>query len=123
MDPAIDTVEFDKLDGDACELVEKYQAEAKRIVRQGCYLVADPKSAGGIQKMIEGNCMLSDSSESDGVCLIVYNVNTSGEAITNPSNRIPPLRTHFKTCLQGVLQTRVVKSSVHKKDVLTTTNR
>ena len=96
----------EQLEGEALETVEKYKREATRIVRSGCALHAEPKGSGAIAKLLDVNPAFAMKPDDPQIVLVVYNVNTSGEAITNPSTRVPPLRAHFKKCMAGFMETR-----------------
>jgi hypothetical protein len=107
---------IEQLEGEALETVEKYKREATRIVRSGCALHAEPKGSGAIAKLLEVNPAFAMKPDDPQIVLVVYNVNTSGEAITNPSTRVPPLRAHFKKCMAGFMETRKNGPCVCKTD-------
>jgi hypothetical protein len=107
---------IEKLEGEALETVEKYKREATRIVRSGCALHAEPKGSGAIAKLLELNPAFAMKPDDPQIVLVVYNVNTSGEAITNPSTRVPPLRAHYKKCMAGFMETRNNAPGVCKTD-------
>ena len=82
------------------EQLAKWRTEAKRLV-QGVRIVPEPPSPAGIKAELEKQKISGDSKRN--LDLVFYDVCVSGECITNPKTRKPPLRPHYAKMISGVL--------------------
>jgi hypothetical protein len=58
-----------------------------------------------------------DDNPTDRIVLFVYDLKLSGESVTNPQTRKPPLRPHFKKMIGGAIASRKSETELNKRDV------
>ena len=89
------------------EELERYQKEAAHVV-QTLKLVETPSSvtamAKEVRSMIDAQPATQGKDAPDKITLVMYNAVLSGESITNPRTRKPPLRQHYHMLMEGVLR-------------------
>lgn len=80
--------------------VAGHKAEAFRLVKQ-LDMIVEPTSSTGIQNHILNSS--KNVAASDGYTVVFYDTSCSGEAITNPSTRKPPLRNHYNKHMDAIV--------------------
>ena len=97
-----------RLSVEQAKKLQSFKALADRYVRQQVKLVVEPSSYAGVADVIKhslaGQAPATDAQ--DKKVLFFYDVKLSGESVTYPQIRKPPLRGHYKKMMQGVLESR-----------------
>ncbi len=96
--------------------VMKYKRRCNRIVRAAVQLVPKPKTVTAMSKLIRES-PASSVEDKDKVVINIYASALSGECVTNPSTRKPPLRQHYKDCIQAMLESRTDPRELHAQDI------
>ncbi len=100
----------DKLDAQGKATYKRIQLHANRLVGAMTKLEEEPKTQDGLTSIIRegmartrmGN--LSNEDDTRAVNLFFYTMGASGEAITNPSTRQPPMRAHYSKMLSAAVE-------------------
>jgi hypothetical protein len=109
---------LEKLDADDLQKVDGFKVLADRTIRQQVKLVLEPDSPALVAAAISDSVAGRATDEStDKKVIFVYDVKLSGESVTYPQIRRPPLRGHFKKMIQGFLDSRQVKDELHGNDI------
>jgi len=120
-DPVIVVENHQKLSADDVDQVTRFKDMAKRMVRQHARFVVEPDSVKRIAEEINLQKPFQeivDDSPADRIVLFVYDLKLSGESVTNPQTRKPPLRPHFKKMIGGAIASRKSETELNKRDVL-----
>ena len=80
--------------------VADHKVEASRLVKQ-LDMIVEPIATGAIQGHILNSS--KNLAASDGYTVVFYDTGCSGEAITNPSTRKPPLRNHYNKHMDAIV--------------------
>lgn len=81
----------------------KFQAEAVRL-SQTLRFVTEPKSAAQVADEIrQSEPEQGDGADAQKWTVVLYDTPVSGESITNPRTRKPPLRAHYTKMMRGVV--------------------
>jgi hypothetical protein len=100
-----------KLDTDKRQQLRYWHEQADRKVRQQVKLVVEPSSLNQVRDSVKDSVPGQFPVAGAGkTVLIVYDVKLSGESITYPQVRKPPLRSHYKKMMQGTMLARSVGS-------------
>lgn len=96
-----------KLDSDKRRQLRYWHEQADRRVRQQVKLVVEPSSLNQVRDSVKDSVAGQFPAAGAGkTVLIVYDVKLSGESITYPQVRKPPLRSHYKKMMQGAMLAR-----------------
>ena len=109
-----------KLSADDVEQVKRFKDMAARMIRQQARFVVEPDSAKRVAEEINTTKPfqeIKDDAPIDRIVLFVYDLKTSGESVTNPQTRKPPLRPHFKKMIGGAIASRASETELNKRDV------
>ena len=100
-----------KLDVDKRQQLRYWHEQADRKVRQQVKLVVEPSSLNQVRDAVKDSVAGQFPAPGAGkTVLIAYDVKLSGESITYPQVRKPPLRSHYKKMMQGTMLARSVGS-------------
>ena len=119
-DPVIVVENHQKLSADDVDQVKRFKDMAARMVRQHARFVVEPDSVKRIAEEINLQKPFQeivDDSPADRIVLFVYDLKLSGESVTNPQTRKPPLRPHFKKMIGGAIASRKSETELNKRDV------
>ena len=98
----------DNVDADAAQELAKYKEYAEMLA-SGLKFVPEKKNATELGKELgEWITYMNQSMEDDAakkkLIVVWYNTVMSGESITNPKTRKPPLRLHYQMFMAGVMK-------------------
>jgi hypothetical protein len=113
-------VGLEKISDEHRASLRKFRDLADRTIRQQVKLVVEPASQDAIAAEIMSGQLgrqLPDDAPKDSLVIFVYDSKVSGEAVTNPQTRKPPLRPHFKKCMAGALTSRKPVDQLSPHDV------
>jgi hypothetical protein len=116
----IGEVGLDRISDEHRASLRKFRDLADRTIRQQVKLVVEPTSQDAIAAEIMSGQIgrqLPDEAPKDNLVIFVYDSKVSGEAVTNPQTRKPPLRPHFKKCMAGALTSRKPVDQLDPHDV------
>ena len=103
------------------EEVQRFKKEADRLVRTHCQLITKPRTVAQLSAAIReskaGTLDKDEIKSGNGRVLVFYATSVSGEAATNPQTRKPPLRQHYRDCLQAMLESRPKSNEINESDV------
>ena len=108
--------DVNKVGDDAKDEIMRYKTMCKRSVTAHISLVTRPR--GGMKafsEFLRGHP--ASAAQADKKTLIFYASSMSGEAVTNSQTRKPPLRSHYKECIQAMLESRAKPNEVAPEDV------
>ncbi len=111
-----DDDDLDKVEQDNKDQVEKYKRRCNRIARAAIQLVPKPKTATALSKLVRES-QASSIEDKNKVVINIYACGRSGECVTNPSTRRPPLRQQYKDCMQAMLESREDPRELHPRDI------
>jgi hypothetical protein len=83
--------------------ISKHKVAAERFVQQ-LVLRDEPSTATAFKELLESELKNASSGDTSKLLdLVFYDAATSGEAVTNPQTRKPPLRQHYHKLMSGVV--------------------
>ena len=93
----------DEVDGELLDEFACFRKQAKDTAHK-ILLMVEPNTSGQAATAIATALTKRSDQDKDKLTVFVYNVCLSGEAVTNPKVRKPPLRDHYRKMISAALQ-------------------